>query len=77
LSFDFSISSIGVDHCIGYDERKYLDFLNSAPMFLATIPIRRVIQIDNLVRYNLDEFITIKSIADKLGIPDAEDSTDD
>ena len=46
-------------------------------MFLATIPIRRVIQIDNLVRYNLDEFITIKSIADKLGIPDAEDSTDD
>ncbi len=43
-----------LDALMGYEEKKLMNFLGSAPRFLVTLPLRLVIQIDMLVRYELD-----------------------
>jgi hypothetical protein len=58
-----------ISNCMGYAEKKYLDFLNSAPMFLSIPPIRRIIQINNIVKYNLGDYLTMRMAEDE---PDEE-----
>jgi hypothetical protein len=51
-----------INAVFGYEERTIMTFLGSVPVFLVVIPFRHFVGIENMIKYDLDEYFRASDV---------------